>query len=363
MPSQLSVALIGVSHWHAPRYLEALQETKARLNAVSDPDLAFARQVADRWDCQAYSSHLQLLEATRPDLVFAMPRHCDAAEVAKDLLEAGLPVVFEKPMGLNAAQVAPLVELAARKQSFFAVPLILRYGPLWENLTGVLEQNGRAVYADFRLVNGPAVRYERAHSGWMLDPWLSGGGPMRNLGIHAADAVLRLTQTTVAELEVVGARLTFPANRSGRAGSARRAGDINAAVLPDQANDGPGCGIEDHAVALIAAPHGLLATIEAGYTYPSLTAGMGPGGDSEWRVVAGDSYLIDRDGQCTVIGPHGQQSEASPSGAERYRRFVLETMAGFQRDLPPLATVADCYQAMRLIDAIYEHACAPWLDL
>jgi predicted dehydrogenase len=331
----LQVALIGASHWHAPRYLEALHEAGARLVAVSDPDFALARLVADQWGCHAYADHLQLLEATRPDLVFAMPRHCDAAAVARDLLESGLPAVFEKPLGLDASQVAPLVELAARKGSYAAVPFILRYGPLWEQVSRAEESGGAATYADFRLVNGPSARYTQAHSGWMLDPRQSGGGPIRNLGIHAADGLLRLAGTTAASLEVVSARLTFGAH------------DV---------------GIEDHGLAMLAASSGLLASIEAGNTYPAVDAGMGPGGDREWRVVIGDTYLIERDDSCIAVTPAGRSVLPSLSGAERYRRFVHETVAGFRRNTPPLATIRDCFLSMRLIDAIYESAEAPWIS-
>lgn len=325
------IAVIGASHWHTPMYLDALDELGAAVVAVSDQSPAIASRIASGFGCPWYSDHRALLESTRPDFVLAMPRHCDAAMVAADLLHLDLPFAIEKPIGLHADQLRPLVERARRQGTYVAVPLINRYRPIWAALGPVGLNEAR--HAHFRIINGPARRYTAAGCDWMLDPDHSGGGALRNLGIHAADALLMLTGGNPDALEITGASLGFAA----------------------------GDRVEDYAVALLAGPNGLTAIVEAGYTYSTMAAGMTRGGDSEWRVATRSTYLVDRDESLLVVEPAGKHVSTGENSAVRYRRFVADSLAGFRFRKPPVADLESCYRAMVLVDAIYRRAGAPWL--
>jgi hypothetical protein len=46
--------------------------------------------------------------------------------------------------------------------------------------------------------------------------------------------------------------------------------------------------------------------------------------------------------------------------AERYRRFVHDTMDRWKAGEPPVADLDDCRRAAELIDRIYDAAGAPW---
>ena len=133
-------------------------------------------------------------------------------------------------------------------------------------------------------MNGPPERYRLDGVPWVLDPAIGGGGALRNLGIHGIDAALALAGG--ADLAIVSAAID------------RR--------LHGEA-------VEEYAVVTLRAPDGMIATVEAGYTYAS----MAPGGDFEWRVSARNAYLIDRGDACRVATlDDGQVREpgADPAG-------------------------------------------------
>ena len=51
---------------------------------------------------------------------------------------------------------------------------------------------GALSHSNFCLINGPPERYVQDGCGWVLDAAASGGGVLRNLGIHGVDAFLGL---------------------------------------------------------------------------------------------------------------------------------------------------------------------------
>ena len=116
----LRVAVIGVSHWHAPRHVAGLRAAGAAIVGVSDPEEARAQAFARDLGCPAFADYRSLIETTKPDFIFAMARHCDASALLDNILDTGLPLGMEKPLGLNAAEVAPLAEKARRRGSQYA---------------------------------------------------------------------------------------------------------------------------------------------------------------------------------------------------------------------------------------------------
>jgi predicted dehydrogenase len=322
----MRVALIEVGHWHAAMHLRSLQLAGARVVGVSDRQAGVAERFAAGLDCPAFQDYQVMLRETRPEFVLAMGRHVDMPAIAHDLLQAKIPFAIEKPIGLSADQVAPLVELAQQRHAFVAVPFVNRYSELWTRLEQ-LEPAGRAglrAHAHFRVVNGPPQRYELDRVDWMLDPKLSGGGSIRNLGIHTADAFLKFVNGE--EVEVLGAAISY--RLYGKA-------------------------VEEIGTALLRSQSGIIGTVEAGYTFASMTAG-----DFEWRVATANATLIDRNRTlqvATLDDGQVQQWDIADQG-RRYDQFGLDTLGRLQAGQPPIADIEDCYRAMRLIDEIYKKA-------
>jgi len=161
--------------------------------------------------------------------------------------------------------------------------------------------------------------------GWMLDPQQSGGGALRNLGIHGADAFLMLT--------------------GGEPYS------VKGAALHNRIHHRA---VEEFGSILLESDSGVIATVEAGYSYASRQAG----GDFEWRIALSDRYLIDRDSTVSSVGFGDSAPEILPNRpqGERYREFGRDTLERLAAGSPPIADLEDCYNAMLLVDRAYEKA-------
>ncbi|MGO1074120.1 Gfo/Idh/MocA family protein [Inquilinus sp. CA228] len=318
------VALAGVGHWHAGMHLEAARAAGAEVVAAWDPEPAVAARFAVEHGVPDEAT-IEALIAVRPDLTVVMGRPDRVPALALACIEAGLPIMLEKPAAVSTTALEPLAEAA--RGLFVAVPLPNRCGPIWAEIEA-LRGTGRlgpVSHAQFRIVNGPPQRYRLDGVPWVLDPAIGGGGALRNLGIHGIDAALALAG---------GADLTV----------------VSAAV--DRRLHGEA--VEEYAIVTLRAPDGLIATVEAGYTFAS----MAPGGDFEWRVSARNATLIDRGDSCRVATlDDGRVRDLAPIlPADRYKAFMADTLGRLAQGVAPSVGIGDYLQAMRLIDRAYEVA-------
>jgi predicted dehydrogenase len=311
-----SVAVLGASHWHARMHLDGARRAGASIAGIWDRDADVARRFAVEHGQTAYATLDEVL-AQRPDLCVVMGTPNDMPELVAPLLTRGVPLVVEKPAALNGAALAPLCDIAHQRNSFVAVPLANRYGPL------MAEPRLRPVaHAHFRIINGVPERYRADGVGWMLDPAISGGGALRNLGIHGIDCALALAR---------GA-LTVVSSHIGR-----------------QIHTGEA--VEDHALVTLRDEAGGIFTIEAGYTFATHAAG----GDYAWRIAAPGAYGIDRGEYATlaVLDTETSHELAPLPPHRRYDAFWSDTLARLHTGRAPLVTLADYTRAMDLIDIAY----------
>ena len=85
------------------------------------------RRAAEVGSPPTFTNYRKMLATTGPDFVLALGRHRQMAAIAHDLLDQGYPFLMEKPMGINAPEVAGVAAKAARLNAFVAVPLAQRY--------------------------------------------------------------------------------------------------------------------------------------------------------------------------------------------------------------------------------------------
>ena len=131
----MRIALIGVSHWHTPFYLDPLLTMPdATVIGVSDPDLARAEELAAKANCPAFTDYREMCARLRPDFVFALGRHCDMADEARFLIDERIPFAMEKPCAITAADAHDIAARAAAANVFAAVPFVIRYSPLIDTI-------------------------------------------------------------------------------------------------------------------------------------------------------------------------------------------------------------------------------------
>jgi predicted dehydrogenase len=327
----ISVAVIGAGHWHAlydGQYLLHLADmAHVDIVGISDPDVDLATERAARvGDVAVYADYQEMLDTTRPDFVVALGAHNAMAETAHYLIDAGYPFFMEKPMGVDAAEVAEIFDHATLRAAFAAVPLVQRYSPqarLAQTLFGYDGDRGGGAptHYYFRFVKATPTRYIEQGSPWMLDPVATGGGCLRNFGVHGMDLFTRLVGEPVEVLAATTSNATY------------------------------GLGIEDHATVLLRSSSGVTGVIEVGYTLPA------PLRDAELRVTGLGAYLKFSADNLTVMTTSGvQRYEIDPDLVSPYRVMLSDALRCWQEGLPPTVGIADCLSAVTLVDAAYAMA-------
>ena len=321
----MQISLLGISHWHAQMHLDAATAAGAEVVAVWDKDPDQAARFGARYGLPAAGDFDQALRSAQLVVLMGHPSH--VPDLARRVIEAGMPMLIEKPAVTHTAELEALCALANSRNAFVALPLPNRFGPAPIEYRRLSEQGraGPLAHAGFRLVNGPPERYRNDGVGWLLDPDIGDGGALRNLGIHGIDAALSLAS---GELRVVSSR-------------------IGKSIYRDEA-------VEDHALVVLADEADALFVVEAGYTFAS----MRPGGDFEWRVVSANATLIDRGdvAYAATLDDGAQRPLPIEPTATRYRLFTADAIARLKAAQKPAVSLNDYLAAMRLIDIAYQKA-------
>lgn len=317
----MRIALIGVSHWHTPFYLDPLLTMPdMHVVGVSDTDPTRAEELATHAGCPAYADYREMCAKHRPDFVFALGRHCDMADEARFLIAERIPFAMEKPCAITAADAHDIAARASAAGMFAAVPFVIRYSPLIDTIREVAA--GEAIhYAVFKFVGGMVDRYRDQRVPWMLHRATAGGGALLNLGVHFLDLARVLLP---GPLHVTGAAMS------------------NHLAQLD---------IEDHAVVLLRSA-AATCMVETGYLYPAPNSVF----DLHYSIRTERHHFAARDNETLEILDHARRRETRTmklTNSPFYPHFVKDTLHRFANGEPPIADLADMAAAMNLVEAAY----------
>jgi len=323
----IRIAAVEVSHWHAlndAAYLRhLLTMPDVELVGIQDSDASLvSRRAAEVKNPPTFTDYKKMLAELRPDFVVALGRHSQMAAIAHDLLDAGYPFLMEKPMGLNAAQLEPVAEKAAKRNAFVAVPLAQRYSPFARRAREMMSAGriGELSHIYVRINRPGPARYKAWDCPWMFDPAESGGGCLRNLGSHGLDMFLHLTGE---EAQVTGAQLSHRAHA---------------------------LAVEDYATVTLRSQSGVLGTVEVGNGFPR------DGTDGEWKLAGRDGILTMKDGVLKLATAAGDEVLPGTDVTAPYFTTLRDALDHWQKGKAAPIGVQDCLRAVRLIDQAY--ACA-----
>ncbi|MBF4622770.1 Gfo/Idh/MocA family oxidoreductase [Clavibacter sp. VKM Ac-2872] len=193
----MRIAIIGLGAI-ANEFIPAIDgDAATRLTAVCDLDVSRTARF-DQEGVGRYASHEELIRAQVCDAaVVALPND-QHVRVVRDLLEAGLHVVCEKPLTVLPADAEALVDLATRRQLVLRTAFHRRFN---RNLIALTQRvRGRAAP-----VTAVRVRYHediREHTGgetWYLDKERCGGGCVIDNGPNALDMARAVVGEMVLE--------------------------------------------------------------------------------------------------------------------------------------------------------------------
>ena len=192
------VAVIGAGSFgknHARACYELQNEgSPVQLVAVVDADIARATEHASKYSVPAYSSVEELLHKSKPDAASVAVPTIHHAAVARQLMEAGVDVLIEKPIAATLAQADEILNLAEKHN---------RVG-----MVGHLERFNPAVRATIPLLNQPM--FFEVHRLSVFTPRALDVDVVLDLMIHDLDIVLSFANSPVKEIRAVGLPILSP---------------------------------------------------------------------------------------------------------------------------------------------------------
>ena len=196
----LRVGLVGCGEVCEQKHLPALLRVAgARVTALADPDEARARRLASRHEVGAvFSDAASLVRSGAADVIGVLTPPAEHLDAATPALEAGLPLLVEKPVALRLDHADRLVELARHHDATALTGFSMR----WHRLV----QRARE-----QLRDGAVGRVEAIHATWSsprsdrgIPDWKrrrpDGGGAIVELGVHLFDLWRHLLGTEVVEV-------------------------------------------------------------------------------------------------------------------------------------------------------------------
>lgn len=200
MSDRTRVAVIGAGQManrvHYPS-LASLEEVD--LAAVCDIDPDRLRQTADRWEVEGrFTDYREMVEAVRPQAVYAIGQPHVMYDVWTWCLERGLDLFIEKPLGITLHQARSLAHLAGRHGCVTQVGFQRRSAPLAVALREECLRRGPIEHAVCRF-------YKSA-----IDPFLGARDHMLDDGVHAIDTLRWMCGGEVVRIQSVTRRLHVP---------------------------------------------------------------------------------------------------------------------------------------------------------
>jgi len=180
----VKVALFGcgwIQDFHARAVLAHGDELVAVANHREDS----ARVFAEKYDIPRVTTDWEDL-AKDPSIdaaVVATPNALHAPQTIA-LLRAGTHVLVEKPMAMNVAECDAMIEASRASGAHLMVAHCWRFHP---DVIALREQIAGGELGDIVKTHGYSTHVGWGPSGWFIDPALSGGGALVDMGVHAVD--------------------------------------------------------------------------------------------------------------------------------------------------------------------------------
>jgi len=169
----------GIAHQFA-RGLSVIPD--AELIAVGSRSIERADKFADEFDVpHRHGSYSDLASDPDVDAVYVSTPHPFHKEYSILCLEAGKPVLCEKPMAINANEAREMIECARKSKIFLMEAMWTRFLPVMVKVRELLAEGAigeaRIMTADFGFRSGWNTE------GRLLDPNLAGGG-LLDVGVY-----------------------------------------------------------------------------------------------------------------------------------------------------------------------------------
>jgi predicted dehydrogenase len=151
------------------------------LSAIASRDIKKGRALAKRFGAlHAFGSYEELLASDTVDGVYIPLPTSQHVEWAAKAAEAGKHVLVEKPLALDAKDIAPLIKLRNRKKVLISEAFMVTYHPQWLKVRELVRSGA---IGRLRHVQG-AFTYFNVDPKNMRNQLSLGGGALPDIGVY-----------------------------------------------------------------------------------------------------------------------------------------------------------------------------------
>lgn len=323
--SEVKWLLVGAGDIARKRVAPALAGAQgSTLAAVCDVNRENARQVAGQYGGgQVYTEIEEALEKSGADAVYlATPIHLHVRH-AIQVLQAGKHVLVEKPLSLNAAEAAELLDAADGSGLVSGCSYFRRLFPAYQHLQKLLAEGtlgqivlARMVYYSWFSPAEDDPKY------WRVQRSRSGGGPISDMGSHMFDVLIGL--------------LGMPKKLFAQCDTLVNDWDVEDAAS-------------------------ILMTLQGGTQVNALFGWCSKTWRHEFEVVGTEgrvNWLPFDSGQVHVTMGRENKTLQLPPAENVHLPLVEDFVAALRAGRPPVCPLSEAVKTNRLIDAIYDSSTA-----
>ncbi|MBM4437261.1 MAG: Gfo/Idh/MocA family oxidoreductase [Actinobacteria bacterium] len=320
---------------HLSAYYEGLKSVRDVSEVVLvDPSGTLrqdAQAVLEDRLTQTYASVDAMLKAVRPAMaIVTLPGDKAPAQIAP-LVNAGVPVLAEKPACVDPDGFARLVDLAARTNVQIMLALANRIAPWLTDARRIVQDGGIGrLYAIQALSLADQTRIQRRRDDphWSFRKARAGGGYLTWLGIHWLDALLTIS----------GDRVTAVQAMTAVAGGAP-------------------IDVEDLAVVHLQLASGAQASLTCGYLLDTYYQwNMAFWGADGWLRYDWNNRVLDWHGNDPQAMNEVKDRHIRYEGDAGYTPFVRAAFRAAVGEIGPPITSAEGLTVLRIIQAAYRSA-------
>jgi predicted dehydrogenase len=188
---KLGIAVVGLGKFAVGEILPAFKHAEwARPTALVSGDAAKAQAIAavygiDSRNIYSYQNYDSLKDNPDVDAVFIVLPNALHAEYSVRAAQAGKHVLCEKPMATTPEDCQRMIEASKAAHRKLMIAYRVRYEPY--NQTMIAWSRAQK-YGPTQLVLADTVMNIGGAKQWRLDPALSGGGSLVDIGIYSLNA-------------------------------------------------------------------------------------------------------------------------------------------------------------------------------
>ena len=270
--------------------------------------------------------------------------NCSHYDCTMAALKAGLNVLCEKPLAMNAKQAQEMKDMADKMGKLLMVGFVMRFGD--ESRIAFDFINGGYI-GDIYYSKATYLRRHGSPGGWFADINRSGGGPVIDLGVHVIDHT-RYLMGKPQPISVYASTYNHLKDRP----DCKNDVDWKAA----DAKDTDVYGVEDIGIALIKYDNGSTTLLETSYSLngePSTKKEIY--GTKGGMSLAGEPIIYTEvNGYLADITP--KTKNLKNSGGNMFDQEMAHFVDCIENGTECIAPAEDGITVMKILDAIYESA-------